>query len=280
MLLILWKRHGLLFGAGALCVLVNGRGVGPLWVTGVALLVVGGAMRWSLTRRQRPDRERPPVSVRVPVGGRWVALNGPGTKVPSHNTHSHAQTYAVDLKYAPAEDVAADPPFSMFRPFGLPPGRYRTFGRPVLAPADGVVVATADGRRDHLCRMSLPGFGYLCLEGFVRGLGRTRHIWGNYVLLDLGDGVVAGLAHLRRGSLRVAVGDRVAAGQELAECGNSGNSSEPHLHFQLMDGSDVQTAHGLPFAWDYRDDAGSEHTGVPEDATFFEAAGTGADTRG
>ncbi|MER7053982.1 aldo/keto reductase [Streptomyces sp. NPDC000351] len=55
------------------------------------------------------------------------------------------------------------------------------------------------------------------------------------------------------------------AGQEIAECGNSGNSSEPHLHFQLMDGPDVMTARGVPFAWRYRDDDGVEHVGVPED---------------
>ncbi|MFI5748866.1 M23 family metallopeptidase [Streptomyces sp. NPDC051644] len=81
---------------------------------------------------------------------------------------------------------------------------------------------------------------------------------GNYILLDLGNGVYAGCAHLRRGSLQVSVGKRVTAGQEIAECGNSGNSSEPHLHFQLMDGPDVMTAHGLPFEWHYRDDHGME----------------------
>jgi murein DD-endopeptidase MepM/ murein hydrolase activator NlpD len=65
-------------------------------------------------------------------------------------------------------------------------------------------------------------------------------------VLDLGDGVYAALAHLRRGSLRVRPGDRVAAGQQLAACGNSGNSTEPHLHFQLMDHPSVLLATGLP----------------------------------
>ena len=69
---------------------------------------------------------------------------------------------------------------------------------------------------------------------------------GNHVVLDLGGGVYAALAHLRRGSLRVRPGDRVAPGQQLAECGNSGNSTEPHLHFQLMDHPSVLLAAGLP----------------------------------
>ncbi|MFE1787030.1 M23 family metallopeptidase [Streptomyces sp. NPDC059525] len=265
--MIVWKRHGLVFGAGTLCVLLNNGGVNPLWTLGVVLLAVGGVMRWSLTRRQRPRGERPPVALRVPVEGRWQALNGPATKVPSH-THSHAQTYAIDLKYAAGDP---EPPFRNLWPLGRRPERHPSFGRPVLAPADGVVVATAGRTRDHLSRWSLPAFAYMYPEGFVRGLGWPCHVWGNYVLLDLGDGVVAGFAHLRRGSLRVSAGDRVRAGDHLADCGNSGNSSEPHLHFQLMDGPDPATARGVPFTWTYRLDDGTEHDGVPADTTFFTA---------
>ncbi|MCS0600547.1 M23 family metallopeptidase [Streptomyces sp. LP11] len=271
MLTSLWKRHGLFLAAGALCVLVNGQGLGPLWFTGAALLVLGGLMRWGMWRNQRPPRGQSPVRVEVPVHGRWRALNGPGTKVPSH-THSHAQTYAIDLTRHPVEEPA--PSFRWLWPLGRRPHHYPAFGSPVLAPGDGMVVATADRQRDHFCRTSLPGFLYLYLEGFVRSLGRPRHLWGNYVILELGKGVYAGFAHLKRGSLRVAVGDRVTAGQQLADCGNSGNSSEPHLHFQLMSGPDSETARGLPFTWRYRDDGGTEHEGVPEDNVCFTSPGS------
>ncbi|MFE7425215.1 M23 family metallopeptidase [Streptomyces sp. NPDC057545] len=269
MLTRLWTWHGPVFGAGALCVLVNRQGLGPLWYIGVALLVVGGLMRWTLGRSQRPRRERPAVSVGVPVAGRWMVLNGPTTKVPSH-VHSHAQTYAVDLKHDPpasrdGAEAPSPPAFNWLVPFGRRPRRYPSFGAPVLAVADGVVVATVSGQRDHLSRTSLPGFLYLYLEGFVRTLGRPRHLLGNHLVMDLGGGVYAVYAHLRRDSLRVAAGDRVTAGQEIAECGNSGNSSEPHLHFQLMDGPDIMTAHGLPFAWRYLDGDGTRRTGIPED---------------
>lgn len=275
MVMMVWKRWGLVFLAGALCIVVNVQGVGPLWFTGVGLVIVGQVMRWTLMRRQRPTVEREPVAVAVPVAGRWSAFNGPGTKVPSH-MHGYAQTYAIDLKYEPVSgsgpeegDSPAAPPFAWVWPFARRASAYPSFGRPMLAPADGVVVATEGRQRDHTSRMSLAGFGYLIVEGFVRSLGLPRHLLGNHVVIDLGDGVHAVFAHLRRGSLLVSVGERVTAGQEIAGCGNSGNSSEPHLHFQLMDGPDPETARGLPFTWHYRDDDGAEQRGVPEDFTHF-----------
>ncbi|MFJ9030552.1 M23 family metallopeptidase [Streptomyces sp. NPDC102274] len=266
-----WKRHGLLFGAGTLCIAMNVQGIGPLWYTGVALLAVGLLLRWALVRTQRPPRDRRPELVLLPATGRWTALNGPATKVPSH-THSHAQTYAIDLKYDPPQgdaDTPHTPPPNWWWPFGRRPRSYPSFGRPLLAPADAVVVAAASRQRDHLSRTSLPGLALLYVEAFVRITGWPCHLLGNYLVLDIGDSRYAVYAHLRRGSLRVGVGDRVTAGQELAECGNSGNSSEPHLHFQLMDGPDVMTARGVPFEWHYCDDEGNERHGVPEDFTHF-----------
>ncbi|QNN83622.1 M23 family metallopeptidase [Brachybacterium sp. Z12] len=127
----------------------------------------------------------------------------------------------------------------------------------------------------------------MLLEGFVRSLGAPRHLLGDHVLLRAdgaglaarADGpapdvppdgtVVAVLAHLRRGSLQVAPGERVAAGQQLAECGNSGNSSDPHVHFQLMDGPDITTAHGLPFEWEYLGEDGAPRRGVPANEELF-----------
>jgi murein DD-endopeptidase MepM/ murein hydrolase activator NlpD len=57
------------------------------------------------------------------------------------------------------------------------------------------------------------------------------------------------MAHLRAGSLQVAVGDTVTAGQHIADCGNSGNSTQPHVHIQVMDRPDASQARGLPMAF-------------------------------
>jgi murein DD-endopeptidase MepM/ murein hydrolase activator NlpD len=72
---------------------------------------------------------------------------------------------------------------------------------------------------------------------------------GNYLIITLRDNAFVAIAHLRAGSFRVAVGDVVTTGQQLAECGNSGNSTEPHVHLQVMDSADLSVARGLPLAF-------------------------------
>ncbi len=73
------------------------------------------------------------------------------------------------------------------------------------------------------------------------------NIVGNYLTVDLGRGRFALYAHLQPGSLKVRLGDNVRTGQVLARLGNSGNSDEPHLHFQLMDANSPLASEGLPY---------------------------------
>ncbi|MDT0442549.1 M23 family metallopeptidase [Streptomyces johnsoniae] len=229
----------------------------------IALALVAG-------RLARPVGAPPPaVEVEPPVEGRWSALNSPADKVPSHGTHGYGQTFAID--------IVADPEDRPRPSFGWTPLLRRNrdfpaFGRPVFAAADARVVHAADRRRDHLSRSSWPALLYLFGEALVRETGGPGHIVGNHVVLDLGDGVFALYAHLERGSLTVRAGDRVRAGQQLARCGNSGNSSEPHVHFQLMDGPDLRTARGVPFSW--------RNVGVPGNGEHFTVTAAARDRRG
>ena len=73
---------------------------------------------------------------------------------------------------------------------------------------------------------------------------------GNHIIQDLGDGHFAAYAHLRPGTLKVKVGDTVHAGDVIGRLGNTGNSSEPHLHFQVCDAPSFPDSEGLPFAID------------------------------
>ncbi|MFI6945013.1 M23 family metallopeptidase [Streptomyces sp. NPDC050422] len=248
----------------------------PYWLTWVpaaaAIALVLAAGRKARSAAADP---RPVVEVEPPVSGRWTALNSPADKVPSHGIHGYGQTYAIDIVAEPEpepepehehEGAPSRPKFRRLWPIARRNHHFPAFGAPLLAVADGTVVYAADGRRDHLSRNSLPALVYLMLiEASVRDVLGPGSIVGNHLVLDLGDGTYAMYAHLRRGSLRVRVGEAVQAGRQLAECGNSGNSTEPHVHFQLMDDPDLDVAIGVPFTW--------RGIGVPANGETFTAGG-------
>ena len=75
-------------------------------------------------------------------------------------------------------------------------------------------------------------------------------VGGNHVIVDIGGGRYAFYAHLQPGSPRVKVGDRVRRGQVLGLVGNSGNSTEPHLHFHLSDGNSPLGSEGVPYGYE------------------------------
>ena len=205
---------------------------------------------------------RIPVEVEPPVRGRWSARNSPATKVPSHGTHAAGQTFAIDISAEPADGAGTRPGFALLWPPFRRSSAYPAYDEPLFAVADATVVHASDWRRSHLSRTSLPMALYMMfVEGPVRAALGIGWVTGNHIVLDLGDGIYAMYAHLRRGSLTVGPGDRIRAGQEIARCGNSGNSSEPHLHFQLMDGPDLNSAHGIPFRW--------RETGLPANGETF-----------
>lgn len=217
-----------------------------------------------------------PVEVALPVSGRWLAYNSPANRVPSHHLHAYGQTYAIDLVNAPADGRR---PATAWWPLARRPQDFPGFGQPVLAPAGATVVRAHDRARDHWSRSSPAALLFLLAEGMVRELLGPGRILGNHIVLDLGGGVYAALAHLRRGSVRVRPGDRVAAGQPLAECGNSGNSSEPHLHFQLMDHPSVLLAAGVPLRFAGYQAGGAERAGVPRNLEPFTAGPQPAEVR-
>ncbi|MFC7328753.1 peptidoglycan DD-metalloendopeptidase family protein [Marinactinospora rubrisoli] len=230
----------------------------PLMWVGTAALVFGGhlGLGWwgrltvfavALLVYLRLGRmDRAPRTVLPPVRGRWMALNSPADHVPSQGTHAYGQTYAVALVAEPADGGRPD---IGWRPFTRPPEDFPGFGATVYAPADGTVLRVHDRQHDHRSRNSWPWLVGMVAETAVRELRGPAGLLGNHVIIDIGDGCYALLGHLRRGSVTVAAGDRVTAGQPIARCGNSGACTEPQLRFQLMEHRWPLVAAGVPFRW-------------------------------
>jgi len=152
------------------------------------------------------------MSYRLPVQGNWRV----------HRTHYGSrsdQAYAVDLVL---DEV-------------LPSGRsrqnseYPTYNQPIVADGPGVVVIAVDGVPDN-----------------TPGVVNKYDMHGNFVVIDHQNGEFSLMAHLIPGSLKVRPGQPVNAGSEIGRCGNSGHSSMPHLHWQVMTSAHAHMAQGVP----------------------------------
>ncbi|WP_267643816.1 M23 family metallopeptidase [Haloarchaeobius amylolyticus] len=199
------------------------------WGLYTQALQIGGTLFAYVRYRGRlPNRERhvPETDLSLPLEGEWTTANGGVTKPTSHSWGIVSQRYAYDF-------VVAGEDGETHEGDGTALTDYHAFGEPLLAPADGTVVKTEDSLRDF----PRPGSGWL--------EWRTWNIAGNHVVIEHADGEYSMLAHLKQGSVAVEPGEEVTRGQVVGECGNSGFSSEPHLHFQLMDSQNFWFAAGL-----------------------------------
>lgn len=219
-----------------------------------------------------------PVDLALPFSGFWLARNSPARRVPSHGIDLLGERYAIDFIGVDSRGRSAEHRDWRTVLATEPAGRFLGYGRPILAPADGVVVAAHDGEADHAGRRS-----QLALVPYALGQrGRLRQgvaaIAGNHLVLALrGSGTFAALVHLRAGSLRVTAGDEVTVGQPIAACGNSGNSTQPHLHIQVMDSPDLTVAQGVPITFRHfrerprgRREFTVRESGVPAESSIVE----------
>lgn len=194
-----------------------------------------------------------PIVVDFPLRGEWIAPTTPARRVPSHGTDMLGQRYAYDFFRVDARGGGHFWPGSHLRwwLFGCPTRAAYCWNETVHAPAAGRIIAVHDWVRER--RRLYPVLDILraLKNGLTMG-GRINEgigdLAGNYVILE-GDSFHAFFAHLIPGSIPVVPGQKVAAGELLGRVGHTGNSTAPHLHFQLMDGPDPRTAAGLPCAF-------------------------------
>ena len=136
--------------------------------------------------------------------------------------------------------------------FGVPLDEYYCWWQEVYAPCDGIIVQAEDGYKERTRTKLLSDLSnaYKNAHYFDPEKDDIQSVAGNYIIMECADKVYAGLVHLQTGSILVSAGQRVKKGEFIGRVGHSGNSFAPHLHFQLMDSSDISTANGLPFAFE------------------------------
>jgi Peptidase family M23 len=186
----------------------------PIYLATNLLVAIGWAfLAVGLVAIHRPPSD--PVVIDWPLAGEWYVAHGGRSDLINH--HHVSSLPFIGPEQADALDVIQ---LQNRRSYVGDPKQltsYLAFGQPVLAPADGIVTAVAD-----------------TLPDLPIGTTDNKNLEGNYLVIDLGGQRHVMFAHLKQGSVRVAVGDKVETGQPIAQVGNTGDTSEPHLHLQVQ----------------------------------------------
>ncbi|WP_144027292.1 peptidoglycan DD-metalloendopeptidase family protein [Paenibacillus selenitireducens] len=171
------------------------------------------------------DKKMTSTTYNLPFRGEdWLVFWG-GTNVLVNYHYEHeSQRYAYDIVQAKdGYSYSGDPTQNE---------SYHAFGQEILAPADGVVVSIVND----------------ILDNEPVGVMNKKAPAGNVVVINHG-GEYSYLAHLKKGSVTVKPGEKVRAGDVIGQLGNSGNSSEPHLHFQVSNGADLFQSQAIHIRW-------------------------------
>ncbi len=159
--------------------------------------------------------------LRLPFEGEWLVFWGGRTVEQNYHAAVKDQRFAYDLLVVEnGKSHTGD---------GKSNEQYFCWGKEILSPGSGTVVTVVSNLPDN-----------------PPGVMDPKNPPGNHVILDLGNKEYALLAHLQRGSVSVDEGEEVRPGQPIGRCGNSGNTSEPHLHFHLQDRKNFGKGNGKP----------------------------------
>lgn len=161
------------------------------------------------------------VELRLPFTGRWFVVQGGDTLNVNDHMRVRAQWYAIDFMKTGGPSGRA-----IVKTTGASVEDFYSWGTEVLAPAAGEVVSAIDSFQDNRV-----------------GVKDQNNPGGNQVIIKVDEHTFIFLAHMQKGSVKVKAGDHVTAGEILGLCGNSGNTSGPHIHMHIQDTPTLN--HGL-----------------------------------
>jgi len=173
-----------------------------------------------------PKIERNITKLILPFKGEWTVFWGGDTKELNYHVISEAEKNAFDM-------VIRDEKGNSFKTDGQTNADYYAFGKELIAPSDGEIVLVVDGVKDN-----------------HPGEMNPAYVPGNTVIIKTENNEYLFFAHFKQHSIKVKQGQKVKQGDLLGLCGNSGNSSEPHLHFHIQNVEDINLATGVKCYFD------------------------------
>jgi len=181
----------------------------------------------------------PPINIQSPVKGDWAFMNPPGH-------HPDAKDFvAVNNKGAPYARI------KILRHIFYKLSVTETYAweKEIFSPFEGKVIKVANNAQDRIhlnLVIDLIKGLFLAPRNHKNDIG---YFLGNYVVMESKKGVLALFAHLRQGSVLVSEGQNLDAGELIGQVGNSGNTIQPHLHFQLMKDHNLSQAVPVQFVF-------------------------------
>ncbi|HEY3429639.1 MAG TPA: peptidoglycan DD-metalloendopeptidase family protein [Cyclobacteriaceae bacterium] len=173
-----------------------------------------------------PKMERNTTKLKLPFKEEWTVFWGGDTKELNYHVSHPAQKNAFDILIFDANGKS-------FKTNGKTNEDYYAFGKELVAPCDGEVMLVVDGVKDN-----------------VPGELNPVYVPGNTVIIKTANNEYLFFAHFKQHSIKVKQGQKVKQGELLGLCGNSGNSSEPHLHFHIQNAENMNVATGVKCYFD------------------------------
>jgi murein DD-endopeptidase MepM/ murein hydrolase activator NlpD len=173
-----------------------------------------------------PKIERNSTKLKLPFKGEWTVVWGGDTKELNYHVESEAQKNAFDI-------LIKDTKGNSYKTDGKTNEDYYAFGKELIAPCDGEIVLVVDGVKDN-----------------KPGELNPIYIPGNTVIIKTAKNEYLFFAHFKQNSIKVKQGEKIKQGQLLGLCGNSGNTSEAHLHFHIQNVENMVSATGVKCYFD------------------------------
>lgn len=238
---ILVMTYGVLHSARARVGWTAGRAAGYGCLLGISALPVVGYTTYPSSRDGRPSEVRFRLPLDGPVTVRW---GGP-TRDVNYHVFAPPERWAYDLVISRGE--------RSFQGGGTAVTDYYAYGRPVLAPATGTIRVVSGGAADTP----------------IGETGGWRNSCGNHVVIYVAPGEFLFLCHLKPGSIIVRTGEAVISGQQVGRVGNSGRSTEPHVHVHLQTTPNADFGEGIPLLFhNYRHEGRLVERGMPRGGRY------------